>query len=63
MHWMLEGQWYNVDYLVFAGYLGISEEELQRDRIHTEHVLPREGMAYMYRGGSVGKVNGLQPTY
>jgi hypothetical protein len=28
MHWMLEGQWYIVDYAVFAGYLGISKEEL-----------------------------------
>ena len=63
MHWMLEGQWYSVDYTVFVGHLGILEKELQRDRIHTENVLPPEGMAYMYRGGSIGKVNGLQPTY
>ena len=28
MHWMLEGQWYSVDYTVFTGYLGILEEEL-----------------------------------
>jgi hypothetical protein len=62
MHWMLEGQWYSVDYTVFTGYLGISEE-LQRDRIHTKQVLPPERMAYMYRGGSVGKVDGLHPTY
>jgi hypothetical protein len=60
---MLEGQWYSVDYAVFAGYLGNPEDELQRDRIHTEQVLPPERMAYMYRGGSVGKVDGLHPTY
>ena len=29
---MLEGEWYNVDYIVFIGHLGISEEELQRER-------------------------------
>jgi hypothetical protein len=51
MHWMLEGQWYSVDYTAFAGYLGILEDELQRDRIHTKGVLPPERMAYMYRGG------------
>ena len=39
------------------------EEELQRDRIHTEPILPPERMAYMYRGGTVGKVDGLHPTY
>ena len=22
MHWMLEGQWYNVDYIAFAAVLG-----------------------------------------
>jgi len=60
---MLEGLWYSVDYAVFVGHLGISEEELQRDRIHTKQVLPPERMAYMYRGGSVGKVNGRHPTY
>jgi hypothetical protein len=52
---MLEGQWYSVDYTAFAGYLGISEDELQRDRIHTEGVLPPERMAYMYRGGQLGR--------
>ena len=62
MHWMLEGSWYNVDYAVFAGYLGIPEDVLQRDRIHTEQVLPLERMAYMYKGGVVGKVDGLHPT-
>ena len=31
--------------------------------IHTEPVLPPKRMAYMYRGGSVGKVDGLHPTY
>ena len=40
MHWMLEGQWYSVDYDVFAAQLGFSEDDLQRDRIHTEQVLP-----------------------
>ena len=40
MHWMLVGQWYSVDYIAFVGYLGIPEDELQRDRIHTEGVLP-----------------------
>ena len=60
---MLEGKWYNVDYTAFAEYLGILEDELQRDRIHTEGVLPPERMAYMYRGGAVGKVDGLHTTY
>jgi hypothetical protein len=59
---MSEGQWNSVDYVVFVGCLDIPEDELQRDRIHTEQVLPPERMAYMYRGGSVGKVNGLLPT-
>jgi hypothetical protein len=63
MHWMLEGHWYNVDYTIFAGYLGILEDELQRDRIHIDHVLPPERMAYMYKGGLVGKVDGLHPSY
>ena len=42
MHWMLEGQWYSVDYDVFATHLGFSEDDLHRDRIHTEQVLPLE---------------------
>ena len=36
MHWMLEGQWYNVDDDVFATHLGFLEDDLHRDRIHTE---------------------------
>jgi hypothetical protein len=52
-----------VDYEVFAGYLGIPEDELQKDIIHTEGVLPTKRMAYMHRGGSIGKVDGLHPTY
>ena len=36
MHWMLEGQWYSVDYDAFVAFLGFSEEDLQRDRTHTE---------------------------
>ena len=28
MHWMLEGQWYSVDYDVFAAQLGFSEDDL-----------------------------------
>ena len=47
MHWMLEGQSYSVDYDAFAAFLGFSEEDLQRDRIHTEQVLPPEQLAYM----------------
>ena len=35
MHWMLEGQWYSVDYDVFTAQLGFSEDDLQRDKIHT----------------------------
>ena len=48
MHWMLEGQWYSVDYDAFAAFLGFLEEDLQRDRIHTEQVLPPKQLAYMY---------------
>jgi hypothetical protein len=35
-HWMLEGQWYSVEYAAFVGYLGIPEDELERDMIHLE---------------------------
>ena len=42
MHWMLEGQSYSVDYDAFAALLGFLEEDLQRDRIHTEQVLSPE---------------------
>ena len=28
MHWMLEGQWYSVDYDAFVAFLGFSEEDL-----------------------------------
>ena len=64
---MFEGQWYNVDYDAFVAFLGFSEEDLQRDRIHSEQVLPPEQLAYMYPPGgereAVGKVLGLHPTY
>jgi len=67
MHWMLEGQWYSVDYDAFAALLGFSDDDLQKDRIHTEQVLPLEQLAYMYppggERGAVGKVLGLHPTY
>ena len=67
MHWMLEGQWYNVDYDAFVALLGFSDDDLQKDRIHIEQVLPLEQLAYMYplegERGAVGKVLGLHPTY
>jgi len=67
MHWMLEGQWYSVDYDAFVALLGFLEEDLQRDRIHTEQVESLEQLAYMYplggERGVVGKVLGLHPTY
>ena len=28
MHWMLEGQWYSVDYDAFAALLGFSDDDL-----------------------------------
>ena len=28
MHWMLEGQWYSVDYDAFVAFLGFLEEDL-----------------------------------
>ena len=62
MHWMLEGQWYNVDYNDFAALLGCLED-LEQEKIHSEGIYPPERLAYMYRGGSVMKVNGLHPTY
>ena len=42
MHWMLEGQWYSVDYDAFVALLDFSNDDLQKDRIHTEQVLPPE---------------------
>ena len=67
MHWMPKGHWYSVDYDAFVAFLGFSEEDLQRDRIHTEQVLPPKQFAYMYppggERGAVGKVLGLHPTY
>ena len=54
---MLEGQWYNVDYDAFIALLGFLEDDLQRDRIHSEQVLPPEQLAYMYPlGGKRGAV-------
>ena len=63
MHWMMEGQWYNVDCNDFVALLGCSDEDLQQEKIHSEGIYPPERLAYMYRCGSVGKVNGLYPTY
>ena len=64
---MLEDRWYNVDYDAFAALLGFSDDDLQKDRIHTEQVLPPKQLAYMYplggERGAVEKVLGLHPTY
>ena len=62
-HWMLEGSWYSIDYDTFVALLGCSEEDLQQEKIHSEGIYPPERLAYMYRGGLVGKVNDLHPTY
>ena len=56
-----------MDFDAFTALLGFSEEDLRRDRIHTEQVLPPEQLTYMYplggERGAVGKVLGLHPTY
>ncbi|XP_066311423.1 uncharacterized protein [Miscanthus floridulus] len=49
------------------GGTSVYDDDLQKDRIHTEQVLPPEQLTYMYplggERGSVGKVLGLHPTY
>jgi len=53
--------------MLFVVLLGFTEDDLQRDRIHTKQVLPPEQLAFMYplggERGVVGKVLGLHPTY
>jgi len=40
MHWMTAGEYFSVEYAVFAGYLGFDEEDHARDKIHDEIVTP-----------------------
>jgi hypothetical protein len=64
---MTARDWFSVDYEAFAGYLGFGEEDLQRDRIHSEVVIPLEQMGHLYPpgtvGAAVGKVRGLHLMY
>ena len=64
---MTEGNWHSVDYMTFVAHLGFGDDDLQKERIHDEQILPSERIGYMYppesRGVVIGKVVGIHPTY
>jgi hypothetical protein len=66
LHWMTEGQWYEVSYAQFARLLGFRRKDASRARIHMALKLDARKIKFMYpqsRQGNFGETTDMLPFY
>ena len=66
LHWMTEGQWYEVSYAQFARLLGFGRKDDSRVRIHMALKLDARKMTFMYprsKLGNFGEITDMLPFY
>jgi hypothetical protein len=66
LHWMNEGQWYEVSYAQFARLLGFGRKDASRVRIHMALKLDARKIKFMYPGskqGNFGEITDMIPIY
>jgi hypothetical protein len=66
MHWMTEGEWYNIGYDDFASRFSFGVADSHRPRLHIHNPLDEVEMKFMYAlglEGNAGTTNGLYTFY
>jgi hypothetical protein len=66
MHWMTEGDWYNISYEDFTSRFSIGAVDAHRSRLHIHNTLDEDEMKFMYAPGQEGNactINGLYTFY
>jgi hypothetical protein len=66
MHWMTEGDWFNISYDDFASHFSFGIANARHQRLHIQNHLDEEEMKFMYAPGlegNAGTTNGLYTFY
>jgi hypothetical protein len=66
MHWMTEGDWFNISYDDFASHFSFGAADACRQRRHIQNPLDEEEMKFMYAAtleGNAGTTNELYTFY
>jgi hypothetical protein len=66
LHWMTDGQWYEVSYAQFARLLGFGWKDASRPRIHLAVKLEARKIKFMYptnKQGNFGNIMDMLPFY
>jgi hypothetical protein len=56
MHWMTEGEWYNISYDDFTSHFYFGDADAHRSRLHIHNLLDEVEMKFMYVAGQDGSV-------
>jgi hypothetical protein len=66
MHWMTEGDWYNIRFDDFTSHFSFGAADTHRVRLHIHNPIGEEEMKFMYAPGlegNAGTTNGLYTFY
>jgi hypothetical protein len=66
IHWMIDGNWFNISYDDFSSRFSFGAADARRQRLHIQNPLDEEEMKFMYAPGlegNVGTTNGLYTFY
>jgi hypothetical protein len=66
IHWMAEGEWYNIGYDDFASHFSFGDADAHCSRLHIHNLLDEGEMKFMYalgQEGNAGTINRLYTFY
>jgi hypothetical protein len=66
MHWMAEGDWYNISYEDFTSHFSFGATDAHRSRLNIHNTLDEDEMKFIYAPGqerNAGTINGLYTFY
>jgi hypothetical protein len=66
MHWMTEGDWYNISYEDYASRFSFGAADAHHSRLHIHNTLDKDEMKFMNAPGqeeNAGTINGLYTFY
>jgi hypothetical protein len=63
MHWMTEGDWYNISYEDFASRFSFRVADAHRSRIRIHNPLDEDEMKFMYAPGQEGNAGTINRLY
>jgi hypothetical protein len=63
MHWMIEGEWYNIGYDDFASYFSFGATDAHRSRLHIHNPLDEGEMKFNFAPGQEGDVGSTNALY